>query len=53
MRAIKYLAENRTGNGIYHVTYCPMVKAGWLLAGKVIKNPYMGKAILAGGELKN
>jgi hypothetical protein len=50
---IKYLAENKAGKGICHETYCPMVKASWLQAGKDIKNPYMGKAMLACGELKS
>lgn len=30
---IKYLAENKAGKGIYHETYCPMVKASWLQRG--------------------
>src|SRR5690349_11329206 len=27
---IKYLADNKTGKGMYHEAYCPMVKASWL-----------------------
>jgi uncharacterized protein DUF3347 len=49
----KYLADNKAGIGTYHEAYCPMVKANWLQTGKAIKNPYMGKAMLSCGELKN
>ena len=50
---VKYLADNKAGQGTYHVAYCPMAKANWLQTGKAIKNPYMGKAMLGCGELKN
>ena len=50
---IKYLADNKAGKGMYHEAYCPMVKASWLQTEKTIKNPYMGKAMLGCGELKN
>jgi hypothetical protein len=50
---IKYLADNKAGKGIYHEAYCPMVKASWLQTDKAIKNPYMGRAMLGCGELKN
>ena len=50
---IKYLADNKAGKGMYHEAYCPMVKASWLQTEKTIKNPYMGKAMLSCGELKN
>ena len=50
---IKYLADNKAGEGVYHEAYCPMVKASWLQTEKSIKNPYMGKAMLGCGELKN
>jgi hypothetical protein len=50
---VKYLADNKAGKGRYHETYCPMVKASWLQMGTAIKNPYMGKAMLTCGELKN
>ena len=50
---VKYLADNKAGQGTYHEAYCPMVKANWLQTGKAIKNPYMGKAMLTCGELKN
>jgi hypothetical protein len=50
---IKYLADNKAGKGMYHEAYCPMVKASWLQTDKAIKNPYMGKAMLTCGELKN
>ncbi len=50
---IKYLADNKAGKGVYHEAYCPMVKSSWLQTEKDIKNPYMGKAMLSCGELKN
>jgi len=50
---IKYLADNKAGEGAYFEGYCPMVKAGWLQAEKDVRNPYMGKAMLACGTLKN
>lgn len=50
---VKYLADNKAGLGTYHEAYCPMAKANWLQTGKPIKNPYMGKAMLTCGELKN
>lgn len=50
---IKYLADNKAGKGVYHEAYCPMAKASWLQTEKAIKNPYMGKAMPACGELKN
>ncbi|SRR5258706_964606 len=50
---IKYLADNKAGMGTYHEAYCPMVKASWLQTEKAIKNPYMGKAMVSCGELKN
>ena len=50
---VKYLADNKAGKGTYHEAYCPMVKASWLQTEKAIKNPYMGKAMLSCGELKN
>jgi len=30
-----------------------MAKASWLQIGTAVKNPYMGKAMLTCGELKN
>jgi iron complex transport system permease protein len=50
---IKYLADNKAGKGTYHEAYCPMVKASWLQTEKNITNPYMGKAMLTCGVLKN
>lgn len=50
---VKYLAENKAGKGAYHEGYCPMVKASWLQKEPDIKNPYMGKAMLTCGTLKN
>ena len=50
---LKYLADNKAGKGVYHEGYCPMVKASWLQTEKDIKNPYMGKAMLTCGSLKN
>jgi len=50
---IKYLKDNKAGKGVYHEAYCPMAKASWLQTEKSIKNPYMGKAMLDCGELRN
>jgi len=50
---IKYLADSKAGKGVYHEVYCPMVKASWLQKETDIKNPYMGKAMLTCGTLKN
>lgn len=50
---IKYLTGNKAGKGTYHEAYCPMAKASWLQTGQEIVNPYMGKAMLSCGELKN
>jgi len=50
---IKYLADNKAGQGTYHEAYCPMVKASWLQTEKNIANPYMGKAMLTCGAFKN
>src|SRR6266850_1059779 len=50
---VKYVADNKAGKGTYHEAYCPMAKASWLQTGTAIKNPYMGKAMLSCGELKN
>ncbi|MEO8426266.1 MAG: DUF3347 domain-containing protein [Verrucomicrobiota bacterium] len=50
---IKYLGDNKAGKGTYHEAYCPMVKASWLQTEKNITNPYMGKAMLTCGVLKN
>jgi hypothetical protein len=50
---IKYLADNKTGKGVYHQAYCPMANASWLQTGKDIRNPYMGKDMLDCGELKD
>ncbi len=50
---IKYLADNKAFKGTYHEAYCPMAEASWLQTDKAIKNPYMGKAMLTCGELKN
>jgi hypothetical protein len=50
---IKYLTDNKIGKGVYHEAYCPMVRASWLQTDKALKNPYMGKAMLECGELKN
>lgn len=50
---IKYLADNKVPKGTYREASCPMVKASWLQTDKAIKNPYMGKEMLACGEFKN
>ncbi|MDX1951051.1 MAG: DUF3347 domain-containing protein [Verrucomicrobiota bacterium] len=50
---VKFLADNKAGKGVYHEAYCPMAKASWLQKETEIKNPYMGKAMLNCGTLKN
>ena len=49
---IKYLAVNKVQNPYYEV-FCPMEKASWLQTKKNVTNPYMGKAMLHCGEIKN
>lgn len=49
---IKYLAANKVQNPYYEV-FCPMEKASWLQTEKDVTNPYMGKAMLHCGEIKN
>jgi len=50
---IKYLADNKAGEGVYHEAYCPMAKASWLQTEKEVRNPYYGKSMLDCGTLKN
>jgi Cu(I)/Ag(I) efflux system membrane fusion protein len=50
---VKYLSDTKAGKGVYHEAYCPMAKATWLQTETEIRNPYMGKAMLECGELKN
>lgn len=44
------LAEGLSG---YYVMTCPMAKADWLQKTKEVENPYMGKAMLKCGSIKN
>ena len=50
---VKYLADNKAGNGVYREAYCPMAKASWLQTEKDIRNPYYGKSMLDCGNFKN
>jgi|SRR6266850_982971 len=50
---VKYLADNKAGKGTYHEAYCPMARASWLQTNEAITNPYMGKAMLICGVLRN
>jgi hypothetical protein len=50
---IKYRAEDKAAKSAYHEAFCPMARAGWLQAGKEIRNPYYGKSMLDCGELRN
>lgn len=50
---IKYLADNNVPKGTYYEVYCPMASASWLQSSKDIKNPYMGKAMLTCGVIKD
>lgn len=49
---IKYLADHKVPKGTYVEVHCPMAKASWLQATKDVKNPYMGKAMLKCGMVK-
>lgn len=49
---IKYLADHNIPKGTYVEVHCPMAKASWLQADKDVKNPYMGKAMLKCGVVK-
>ena len=49
---IKFLGERKVAKGTYYEVVCPMVDASWLQVGKAIKNPYMGKAMLDCGVIK-
>ncbi len=50
---IKYLADTKTGKGVYREAYCPMVRASWLQTGKTIANPYMGNEMPTCGTFRN
>jgi hypothetical protein len=49
---IKYLSDHKVPHGVYYKVYCPMAGANWLQADKKIQNPYLGKAMLDCGEIK-
>ena len=49
---IKFLGDRKVAKGTYYEVFCPMVDASWLQVGKSIKNPYMGKAMLDCGVIK-
>ena len=49
---IKFLGDHKVAKGTYYEVFCPMVEASWLQSGKAIKNPYMGKAMLDCGVVK-
>jgi hypothetical protein len=44
-------AGNIPAGALYEV-YCPMAKASWLQAGKTVRNPYIGQAMLHCGQIK-
>ncbi len=50
---IQYLKDQKLQASGYEVVYCPMAKASWLQLGKMIMNPYMGKAMAHCGEIKS
>ncbi|MBI2925158.1 MAG: DUF3347 domain-containing protein [Verrucomicrobia bacterium] len=49
---IQELAANQVPAGHYYEVYCPMAQASWLQTDKVVKNPYMGKAMARCGRIK-
>jgi hypothetical protein len=50
---IQYWKDQKPPATAYYVAYCPMAKASWLQTDKTIMNPYMGKAMIHCGEIKN
>jgi hypothetical protein len=49
---IKYLEDHNARNAYVQI-YCPMADANWLQTDKNVKNPYLGRAMLKCGEIKN
>ena len=49
---IKYLTDHKAKSAYVEV-YCPMANASWLQADKHVQNPYLGREMLACGEIKN
>lgn len=50
---IRYLADHKTGGGVYREAYCPMAKASWLQTEQTVSNPYFGQAMLRCGQFKS
>lgn len=49
---IQHLEQAHVQTGQYFEAYCDMAKAGWLQAGRTLRNPYFGKEMLECGEIK-
>jgi Cu(I)/Ag(I) efflux system membrane fusion protein len=49
---IQHLEQKHVQTGQYFEAYCDMAKAGWLQAGRTLRNPYYGKEMLECGEIR-
>lgn len=49
---IQLVDQEKLQTGKYFEAYCDMAKAGWLQAGRTLRNPYYGKEMLECGEIK-
>lgn len=49
---IKYVKSGKVTAGTFYEVYCPMAKASWLQADKVVRNPYFGRSMLDCGVAK-
>lgn len=49
---IKYVKSAKVTAGTFYEVYCPMAKASWLQADKVVRNPYFGRSMLDCGVAK-
>jgi RND family efflux transporter MFP subunit len=49
---IQHLEQKHVQTGQYFEAYCDMAKAGWLQAGRDLRNPYYGKEMLECGEIR-
>lgn len=49
---IKYVKSAKVTAGTFYEVYCPMAKASWLQADKIVRNPYFGRSMLDCGVAK-
>lgn len=50
---IRYAKAGNIPAGTLYEVYCPMAKASWLQADKIVRNPYFGQAMLSCGQIKS